>query len=91
MIDETVLSKGQIRKLTALRKSLGNEIADKAFAEWQKTAARLEASQKEDPVALSLLEVVTPIVEGVNLGRYGYTIRRTRGGLTATRNTALVE
>ena len=31
---EDQLSKGQARKLTALRKSLGDDIADKAFAEW---------------------------------------------------------
>ncbi len=31
---ERDLTKGQLRKLTALRKSLGKEIADKAFAEW---------------------------------------------------------
>ena len=33
-IDESSLSKGEIRKLKALRKSVGNEIGDKAFAEW---------------------------------------------------------
>ena len=32
---ERDLTKGQLRKLTALRKSLGKGIADKAFAEWQ--------------------------------------------------------
>ena len=31
---EDQLNKGQARKLTALRKSLGDDIADKAFAEW---------------------------------------------------------
>ena len=34
MIDETALTKGQLRKLNALRKSLGPSIADEAFAKW---------------------------------------------------------
>jgi hypothetical protein len=31
MIDQKSLTKGQTRKLNALRKSLGDKIADKAF------------------------------------------------------------
>lgn len=34
IINEKDLTKGELRKLTALRKSLGEDIADKAFAEW---------------------------------------------------------
>ena len=33
-IDEGSLTKGQLRKLTALRKSIGSEIGERAFAEW---------------------------------------------------------
>lgn len=88
MIDEMNLSKGHLRKLTALRKSLGSDLADKAFAEWQKTQSSAPEA-KEDPIAKALLEAVGPVIEGVNLGRYGYTIRRSRAGLTATRNTSL--
>ena len=88
MIEESSLSKGDLRKLTALRKSLGNEIADKAFLEWQKTQQAAPAA-KDDPIAKALLEAVAPVVDQLNLGRYGYTIRRSRAGLTATRNTSL--
>ena len=88
MIDESNLSKGHMRKLMALRKSLGNDIADKAFVEWQKTQASAPEA-KEDPVAVALLEALESTVENVNLGRYGYTIRRSRAGLTVTRNTSL--
>ena len=90
MIDEAVLSKGHMRKLVALRKSLGSEIADKAFVEWQK-AQKSAPEAKADPLAAALLEAVAPIVEGKNLGRYGYTIRKSRAGLTVTRNTSLAE
>ena len=88
MIDETKLSKGHMRKLTALRKSLGSQIADKAFAQWQKTQP-VPPTAKEDSVAKALYEALAPVVEGVNLGRYGYTIRRSRSKLTVTRNSAL--
>jgi len=88
MIDEASLSKGHMRKLVALRKSLGSDIADKAFVEWQKTQAS-SPEVKEDPIATALLEAIGPVVENMNLGRYGYTIRRSRAGLTATRNTSL--
>ena len=33
-IDETALTKGQRRKLNALRKSVGEEIGEQAFAAW---------------------------------------------------------
>ena len=88
MIDEANLSKGHMRKLVALRKSLGDEIADKAFEEWQKNQSKAP-EVKEDPVAMALLDAVGPVVDSLNLGRYGYTIRRSRAGLTATRNTTL--
>ena len=88
MIDEASLSKGHMRKLVALRKSLGTDIANKAFLEWQKTQTATPEA-KEDPVATALLEAIEGTVESLNLGRYGYTIRRSRAGLTVTRNTSL--
>ena len=33
-IDESTLTKGQLRKLNSLRKSVGNDIGERAFAEW---------------------------------------------------------
>lgn len=37
IIDESAITKGQIRKLNALRKSVGEEIGEKAFLEWLET------------------------------------------------------
>ena len=34
-IDESTLTKGQRRKLNALRKSVGDEIGERTFAEWR--------------------------------------------------------
>ena len=33
-IDEGALTKGQLRKLNALRKSVGEEVGERAFAAW---------------------------------------------------------
>ena len=44
-LDLSTLTKGQTRKLNALRKSLGNEIADDAFAKWMKTQTKEETIQ----------------------------------------------
>ena len=55
-INEKTLTKGQVRKLTALRKSLGNKIADKAFQEWKKGQSKAKPKVKTDPVAVKRLK-----------------------------------
>ena len=78
MIDETALTKGQLRKLNALRKSLGPAIADEAFAKWLDQAV-------EEPEVDSNAEVVSDtlwslIQEGrLSIRRGGYIVRRGRG------------
>ena len=75
-IDETSLTKGELRKLNALRKSLGRKIADKAFGEW------LEAhGPAEDPTAQILADVIAQAVEDhkLHFPRGGYLVRRGRG------------
>ena len=78
MIDESVLTKGQLRKLVALRKSLGPAIADEAFAKWfgQQVEAP-EADKNEQVIADALWGL---IAEGrLSIRRGGYVIRRGRG------------
>ncbi len=90
-IDESTLTKGQIRKLTALRKSIGDDLADDAFSKWLVRQATAEAP-KSDPVADQIVEALTAHTAGgkLNLGLYGYTVRRARGkgqsGFVAVRN-----
>ena len=53
---EDQLSKGQARKLTALRKSLGDDIADKAFAGWMISRPKpVEAGDKNADLIAELL------------------------------------
>ena len=89
------LTKGQLRKLTALRKSLGNEIADKAFSEWlenQPSKSRSKSSTS-DPVAVKLVASLAHLQNDktFKLGNKGYAVKRVKGrgvsGFVATRIT----
>ena len=80
MINEETLTKGQIRKLNALRKSLGNEIADNAFTKWMKTQPK-DNSVQIDPVAVKIEEALSSLVhdKAFRLGSKGYVIKRSKG------------
>ena len=45
-IDETGLTKGLVRKLNALRKSVGDELAEEVFAKWLEREATSQAKEK---------------------------------------------
>ena len=88
-IDESTLTKGQARKLTALRRSVGDELGEEVFGKWMLQQAAVPTA---DPVARKIEEALAGFVgDGkLNLGVYGYTIRRARGkgatGYVATKN-----
>ncbi len=77
MIDETSLTKGQLRKLTALRKSVGSEIGERAFADWLSS----QTGEDRDRNAEIIAEALWPLVAQRNLRipRGGYRLRRGRG------------
>ena len=79
-IDEGTLTKGQLRKLNALRKSIGPEIAERAFAEWLFSQPAVQADQS-DPVAERIAAHLWTLIEQENLTlpRGGYLVRRGRG------------
>ncbi|MDE0410259.1 MAG: hypothetical protein OXN81_20630 [Alphaproteobacteria bacterium] len=79
MIDETALTKGQLRKLTALRKSLGSVIADEAFANWldQATIDEPEADENARVIADTLWGLIQE--DKLMIRRGGYVVRRGRG------------
>ena len=78
-IDESGLTKGQLRKLRALRNSVGDEIGEKAFAEW--LALQDGAKRKVDGNTAKIIDTLWPLVEQGTLAipRGGYLIRRGRG------------
>ena len=78
MIDETALTKGQVRKLNALRRSLGPAIADEAFAKWLDQAAEPSGFDTNAEVIRDTLWDL--IQEGrLSIRRGGYMVRRGRG------------
>lgn len=78
MIDEASLSKGQVRKLNALRKSLGTAIADEAFAKWLEQAAEVpETDENAETIAGALWNLVQE--DKLMIRRGGYVVRRGRG------------
>ena len=79
-LDLSTLTKGQTRKLNALRKSLGNEIANDAFAKWMKTQTKEETIQV-DPVAEKIKAALSSLEQdkAFRLGSKGYNIKRLKG------------
>ncbi|MCY4515492.1 MAG: hypothetical protein OXC69_10245 [Candidatus Tectomicrobia bacterium] len=90
-IDETTLTKGQARKLNALRRSVGEELGEEVFGKWMALQATASAP-KADAVALKIEEALAGFAgdRKFKLGLYGYTVRRARGkgatGFVATKN-----
>lgn len=88
-IDESALSKGDLRKLNALRKSLGPDIAERAFAEWQATQPE-PAGGPADRNAELIADALYDLVEkhNVQIPRGGYLVRRGRGRVIVERPEA---
>ena len=78
MIDEAALKKGQLRKLNALRKSVGPAIADEAFSKW--LAQPVEAPEGDANAAVISNALWGLVQEGkLSIQRGGYIVRRGRG------------
>ena len=78
-IDENSLTKGQRRKLNALRKSVGTEIGEQAFAAW--LASQPTAAATADANAALIVDTLWPLVQqgALAIPRGGYLLRRGRG------------
>ena len=78
-IDEGALTKGQLRKLNALRKSVGEEIGERTFVAW--LASQGVADEKADGNAALVVDTLWPLIEQGRLAipRGGYLLRRGRG------------
>ena len=79
-IDHSTLTKGQIRKLNALRKSIGDDIAEDAFGKWMKTQSKTP-KEIRDPVADALVAAISNLTsdKSFKLGSKGYVVRRAKG------------
>ena len=79
-IDQSTLTKGQVRKLNALRKSLGNDIAEDAFGKWMKSQSKTPKNVR-DPVADALVAALANLTsdKSFRLGTKGYVVKRAKG------------
>ena len=79
---EKNLTKGQLRKLKALRKSVGPAIGERAFVKWLK-----KANPKGDRNADLIAEAVHAVLKKkrLSLPRGGYLVRRVRGWVLVER------
>ncbi|MDJ0610149.1 MAG: hypothetical protein QNJ67_14325 [Kiloniellales bacterium] len=76
--DEKSLTKGEIRKLNALRKSIGDELGREAFKKWY--ARRSKEENGSDPNIALIEEALNPLIKKVSIARgSAYAIRRGRG------------
>ncbi len=90
--DESVLSKGERRKLNALRKAVGPDLGSQVFEKW--LSRQPNTSCVSDPTAVKLRAAMVPFEKDASfrLGNKGYTVRRARGrgasGFIVTKNGA---
>ena len=79
-INQSTLTKGQVRKLNALRKSVGDDIAENAFGKWMKSQSKTP-KEVRDPVADALVAALSNLTDDRSfmLGNKGYVVRRAKG------------
>ncbi len=85
-LDEKALTKGELRKLNALRKSVGEDIGNKAFVDWLRKRPAVMA-ETEDKNAALIADTLVPLVEQdkLRIPRGGYLVRRGRGRVIVER------
>jgi len=84
--DESKLKKGELRKLTALRKSLGEDIANKAFSRWLAFNTDAVVQEVDENAELIADVLVDQINQGkLRIPRGGYLVRRGRGRVVVER------
>ena len=62
-INESTLTKGQVRKLNALRKSVGDQIAEEAFGKWLANQPAKGTASENDPVAEKLVAALSGLAD----------------------------
>ena len=79
-INESILTKGQVRKLSALRKSVGDDIAEEAFAKWMISQSQTP-KETMDPIADALVVALKQFKDdkAFRLGAKGYVVKRSKG------------
>ncbi len=84
--DENALPKGQQRKLTALRKSVGDDIGNRAFGQWLKSQQKGTAGSVDNTAELIGERLAAVLAEKkISIPRGGYLLTRGRNRVFVTR------
>lgn len=92
-IDESKLTKMELRKLNALRKSVGDEIAARAFSQWlkERPARASSVGQRTDRTATAIAGAVEGLIADRtirSIPRGGYIVKRGRGRVVVSRHVS---
>ena len=91
-MDQSPLTKCQVRKLNELKKSIEDDLGTMAFTKWLQSKTK-EIDVKKDPVSEKLKAALSSLENdnSIRLGNKGYSIKRARGkgasGFVVTKNT----
>lgn len=85
-VEQKSLTKGQLRKLNALRKSVGDEIGTRAFDAWFKSQrkGKKELVDKNAQMITGALEALVKD-KGLTIPRGGYVLKRGKKRVIVTR------
>ena len=86
-IDESALTAGQLRKLNALRKSVGEDLGEQTFSAWLKKQQSKEPAVATDKNAELIAETLMKLIDEnkLRLPRGGYLVTRGRGRVVVTK------
>ena len=84
---EAALTKGELRKLNALKKSVGDKVGEKAFLQWLRNKTKSATAVPRDRNAEMIADTLDKLVQGsgIRLPRGGYLVTRGRGRVIVTR------
>ena len=86
-LDHKALTKGELRKLNALRKSVGEKLGEETFLRWLKKQSVASDGVAEDKNATLIADALIKLIdeESLRIPRGGYLVTRGRGRVIVTR------
>ncbi len=85
--NEAALTKGELRKLNALKKSVGDQIGEKAFVQWLTNKTKSATAVLRDRNIEIIADTLGKLIQdgGLKLPRGGYLVTRGQGRVVVTR------
>ena len=86
-LDLKALTKGELRKLNALRKSVGEKLGEETFFKWLKKQSTASDGVVEDKNATMIADALIKLIDekSLRIPRGGYLVTRGRGRVIVTR------